>query len=221
MRLRWLPLWGRATVEGSCVLSVSFLRQLGALRPHTYYPGQSSWSVRGETVASIGWTIDTRSSPRLTLSYTYTPHGRSPEEVEEHFPLIQTWPHFGGLRWWVLCRCGRRAGQLCKPPGASRFRCRRCYRLAYQSQSETSEWRAYRRAQKLAKRLSPEWMKDMVPADLWDGTALPPKPKWMRWRTYETRARNYRIHADRYRWGAMASLDRLLARVDGRRANKT
>jgi hypothetical protein len=211
---------GRATIEGSCVLRLSWLRRNGALNPSGIKTGFSSWSSRGETVASIGWTADMRDSPSLTLFYSYTSHGRSAEQVEDRFALIQTKPHFGGARWWILCRCGRRAAQLCKPPGANRFRCRLCYGLAYQSQSETSEWRAYRRVRKVGERLSPGWTKELVPADLWDYVHIPPKPKWMRWRTYEECAARYRTSASFYQRGAMATMNRLVGMADRQSTKK-
>ena len=41
--------------------------------------------------------------------------------------------HFGGTRFWFLCKCGKRAGVLYK--SANGFRCRKCLNLAYPSQN--------------------------------------------------------------------------------------
>ena len=62
------------------------------------------------------------------------------------------------------------------PLGARRFACRRAYRLAYVSQRGAAIDRAHRGKAKIKARLS----RDCDP-DEWE---LPPKPKWMRWRTY-------------------------------------
>ena len=203
---------GRPTVNGSCVLRLAWLRSNGGLRRDSAASGLTQWSSRGSMVASIGWRTDMADPPSLTLEYTYMPQGQEPESVRDSFRLAETRPHFGGVRWWVLCRCGRRVGQLCKPPGASRFRCRQCYRLVYECQREASEWRAYRQLEKIAKRLSPQWAKGLVPADVLDGFFLPPKPKWMRWRTYETLSRQSHRYASLQQIGAMKTLNRILNR---------
>jgi hypothetical protein len=69
---------GRPTVEESCVLRLAWLRRQGALA-RGYASGSSSWSVRGEIVATIGWRTDISGSPNLTLSYIFTPRDGSPE----------------------------------------------------------------------------------------------------------------------------------------------
>jgi hypothetical protein len=113
--------------------------------------------------------------PRLVLSYRVT-GGAQPEDVADEFPLVTTEPHYGGVRWWVLCLgCGRRVAKLYLPPGARRFRCRCCYRLAYQSQREAASDRWSRRARKLWRRIG---------ADVGESPRYPSKPKWMRERTY-------------------------------------
>jgi len=81
------------------------------------------------------------------------------------------------------------------PPGAHSFASRHAWRrqVAYASQFETWEGRALRMAQRLRTKLAgPDW------AGL-DGTD-PPKPKWMRWRTYNRimdRCDRYEEIADR------------------------
>ena len=57
--------------------------------------------------------------------------------VSERIPLDRTRPRYGGVRWWFRCpSCARRCAKLYLPPGAECFACRRCHRLAYQSQRE-------------------------------------------------------------------------------------
>jgi hypothetical protein len=64
------------------------------------------------------------------------------------------------------------------PPGATHFRCRQGWgrRVAYTSQFLDPDNRAHRGKAKIKARL----IGDCDP-DEWE---LPPKPKWMRWRTY-------------------------------------
>jgi hypothetical protein len=72
------------------------------------------------------------------------------------------------------------------PLGARRFASRRAYRLVYSSQRGTASDRARRGQAKIKARL----IGDCDP-DEWD---LPPKPRWMRWRTYQQFVDKY----DRY-----------------------
>jgi hypothetical protein len=75
------------------------------------------------------------------------------------------------------------------PNGAFTFASRQAYRLAYACQREPAHERALRRAFKLRAKLG---------ADGGIGEYIP-KPKWMRWRTFEQ---------------AMAHIDRVEAVVD-------
>jgi hypothetical protein len=88
--------------------------------------------------------------------------------------------HLDGRQWYFICpTTGRAVSVLWKPPGANMFRGRRAWgrQVAYVSQF-SSPYHRWRRAQsKIKARL----IGDLDPGE-WD---LPPKPKWMRWRTYE------------------------------------
>jgi hypothetical protein len=194
------------------LLRLTWLRRNGALRMNSLTSGASEWSRRGEPAGSLGWQVDASDSRCLTLDYAYTPAGGERASIVDRFRLTTTSPYLGGLRWWIECTCGRRVAQLCKPSGASRFRCRLCYRLAYESQRETREWRAYRRVRKIARRLSAEWAEPLVPADVLDGFFFPPKPTWMRWKTYNALAQATDRSALQQQTGMLAALERLMGR---------
>jgi hypothetical protein len=74
---------------------------------------------------------------------------------------------------------------LWKPNGASQFRSRQAWgrQVAYQSQFNDATNRAHGGQAKIKSRL----IADLDPNE-WD---LPPKPKWMRWKTYNR-------HVDRF-----------------------
>lgn len=74
----------------------------------------------------------------------------------------------------------RRAMVLWMPPGAHSFACRQRWgrQVAYNSQFLDRDNRAHRGKAKINSRLCSIGGFD---ADEWD---FPPKPKWMRWRTY-------------------------------------
>jgi hypothetical protein len=128
-----------------------------------------------------------------------------PHDIDELIYLVATRPRFGGLRWWFVCpRTHRRVLMLYLPLGARRFASRRAYRLVYASQRGTAVDRAHRGQAKIKARL----IGDRDP-DEWD---LPPKPKWMRWRTYQRYVDKYDHYEAVLDEGTFAALARLLRR---------
>ena len=97
----------------------------------------------------------------------------------------------------------RCASVLWKPPGSNRFCSRQAWgnrRVAYSSQFLDPDNRAHRRKAKIKARL----IADLDP-DEW---AFPPKPKWMRWRTYK----RYEQRFDRYESILGSGIEELVAR---------
>ena len=95
---------------------------------------------------------------------------------------LETVPrHFGGRQWYCVCpRTERRVSVLWKPPGSRSFASRQAWgrQVAYGSQFETPRGRALSAAQAIRCKLGG---KDYISID----DDMPPKPKWMRWNTYE------------------------------------
>lgn len=88
--------------------------------------------------------------------------------------------HFGGRQWFFVCPVRhRKTTVLWKPPGASRFCSRQTWgrQVAYHSQFQDYVGRAHLGKERIKSRL----IADLDP-DEWE---FPPKPKWMRWRTYQ------------------------------------
>ena len=97
--------------------------------------------------------------------------------------------HFGGWQCYFECpSTHRHCSVLWMPRGANRFCSRQTWngRVAYASQFADRDGRAHRGKERIKSRL----IADLNP-DEWD---LPPKPKWMRWRTYNTHVEKF----DRY-----------------------
>lgn len=94
--------------------------------------------------------------------------------------------HFGGRQWYFMCPVRNRvASVLWKPSGATRFCSRQTWRrqVAYQSQFNDGTGRAHAGQARVKARL----IGDLDPGE-WD---LPPKPKWMRWATYNRHAERF------------------------------
>lgn len=139
-------------------------------------PGRAfgwNWLRNGETVASLQIRTEAK---RVILNYRSRSHGGEWQSME--YPVYLKWTgcNLGGRRAWFICPargCGRRVAILYS---GTVFACRHCYRLAYDCQRETDQYRAFRRADKLRARLG--W-----PPGIAHGNG--PKPKGMHWHTFE------------------------------------
>jgi hypothetical protein len=106
-------------------------------------------------------------------------------ELDQRFDLVAVSRHLGGRQWYFKCPPTHRCSVLWMPPGATRFGGRHEWgrQVAYRSQFFTAVDRAHRGKAKVKAQL----IGDCDP-DEWE---LPPKPKWMRWRTYEALERKF------------------------------
>ena len=110
----------------------------------------------------------------VRLVYRRRDRGDSWEDVREFVPFVETSTAFGGRRQWFQClSCGNKCRILY---GGGNFRCRRCYRLKYETQYEPAFGRAATRALKIRNRLGAK-------GGLED--PFPEKPKGMHWKTYD------------------------------------
>ena len=121
-------------------------------------------------------------------------------------PYVVTSTMFGGHRNWFECPGCRRPCRVLY--GTNRLRCRRCRRLRYASQSEAPPWRAQRRAQNIRRRLGERGNSLDAP--------FPPKPRRMRWKTYERLRAEEEALQQRWLAGAVAILDQLDSRLKRR-----
>ncbi|MGE3907139.1 MAG: hypothetical protein AB7F36_14385 [Reyranellaceae bacterium] len=159
----------------------------GMLRPG--YSGGWKWSRNGQQIASIQMRAE---SDRVVLTYRHR-RGEGEWENEEYPVFIDRTPcRLGGSRPWFVCPargCGRRVAILY---GGSIFACRRCHQLAYESTREDGSDRAARRADWIRERLGWE-------AGILNGEG--PKPKWMRWRTFDRLVARHRADVNRSMYG--------------------
>jgi hypothetical protein len=126
---RWNGHSKRPTLEQGRTLDLGEMARKGCFRP--WYRGRVGWSDGGDETASLGFRVVPEGGGLvLALSYRVV---RTGEDVEVRVPLETTRPHFGGVRWWGRCPCGRRVAKLHLAPGAVRFACRHCHGLTYAS----------------------------------------------------------------------------------------
>ena len=172
---RWDSHRTRPDTGSLLTLDASMLHTKGALAP-----GAIAWHEwtdhRGEAIGSIQSLMSRdRDAPSLTLVYRVREHGGNWHDIREHIWLEATPCHYGGERLWLTCpSCHSRRRVLYCLGG--RFRCRQCHNLAYSSTREDAHDRSIRRTRKLRKRLAAS------PSNIF---TVPPKPRGMRWDTYE------------------------------------
>lgn len=185
-------MFGDATCESSHRIEISYLRHRRLLTPGRRTT--LSWNCGGRPTGSVGLTATEHG---LRLRYQFTNDNGELQVVDEHIPFARSPTNFGGARLWLTClRCRRRVGVLY---GGRHFRCRVCHGLRYQSQQQPYWQRAIEQADKLRRRVGG--------ADgAFDGDDFPPKPKWMRWPTYNRLEARYTNLMNGWAAGALARL---------------
>jgi hypothetical protein len=198
---------GRVLVENAIRLNVDTLLSRCGIRRGGAARGKYSFDFYDQELSiDFECRINDPGESWLRLRYRICDYWTGePHDIDELIYLVASQPPFGGKRWWFVCpRTHRRVRMLHLPLGARRFASRGAYRLVYASQRGTAVDRAHWGQAKIKARL----VGDRDPSE-WD---LPPKPKWMRWRTYQRYVDKY----DRYEAvldeGTIALVARLMRR---------
>jgi hypothetical protein len=164
----------RVRLEDGLKLDLNRLIRQGSVRPGARTgPLCIQWKRDGKVLAQVWITANMESNSHGWF-------GLQLGDVQQTI-LLRTMPrHFGGRQWFFVCpRAYRSVSILWKPSGAKEFASRQSWgrRVAYASQFQTPLDRACRGNAKIKARLiaSPD-------PDAYD---FPPKPKWMRSRTYQ------------------------------------
>jgi len=128
--------------------------------------------------------------------------------IDQRIMLVARPRHFGGVQWYFVCPIiNRRASVLWMLPGARQFFSRHAWgwrKVAYRSQFLAVHDRGYAGQAKIKARLIGE--RD---PEEWH---LPPKPKWMRWRTYNQLVERFDAYEDMTYPDDLASVIKLLRR---------
>ena len=183
---------GKRTTTDMRALVVRKVQREGGLEPGETFG--CTWRRGGGIIASVDLKAETDC---VILDYGRKVDG---EWQAKRYAVEIAWTacHYGGQRAWWLCPgagCERRVAVLY---GANALACRHCHDLAYKSQRQTSDDRAYKRANKLRARLG--WSPGVI-----HGPGG--KPKGMHWRTF------WRLHA-RYDASVIQALGGQNAKLD-------
>lgn len=112
-------------------------------------------------------------------------------DFNERIILVARPRHFGGRQWYFMCPAmNRPVSVLWRPPGARQFCSRQAWGRQVAYRSQFNDWT--NRAHLGKARVKAQLIADLDP-DEWD---LPPKPKWMRWRTYNRHVGRYDAYED-------------------------
>jgi hypothetical protein len=172
----------RVCLESGLKLDLNRLMRQGVVRRGVSSgPFIMHWtnSYTGELTANAFLTADMRWDHEGTLHIRMA-------DMEQTIILTPRRRGFGGHQWYFMCPCEDRCcSVLWRPPGGKQFRCRQGWGrgVAYSSQFLGRVNRAHRGQSKIKARLEAD-----CDLEVWD---LPPKPKWMRWSTYDRYAEKF------------------------------
>ena len=163
----------RVCLEAGLKLELYKLMRRGCVVPGAWTSFRMRWweNYTGEEIAIAECTVCMRAHEgtfRIVM-----------DDTDETIILTPRSRRFGGHQWYFVCPVENRCcSVLWRPPGAKQFRCRQGWgrRVAYSSQFLDPDNRAHRGKAKIKAKL----IADLDPEE-WE---LPPKPKWMRWSTY-------------------------------------
>ena len=177
----------RACLEQGLKLEINKLARLGFVRSGAKSgPNRIQWSqtYTGDAIASGLITADMEGRDEGWVRIQIG-------NLDQWIALAVQHRHFGGCQWYFKCpHTHRYCSVLWRPPGATRFCSRQTWRrqVAYASQFAAPVDRAHRGQAKIKSRLigkhdPDEWV-------------LPPKPKWMRWNTYNRYVQRFDAYED-------------------------
>jgi hypothetical protein len=194
----------RVCLQDGLKLDLNRLIRQGTVRPGARsgpYIIQWTNNYTGEVVASGQITSNLCDRDKGWLRF-------EADGFDQIIILIAQPRHFGGAQWYFVCPVmNRRASVLWMPPGADRFCSRQTWgrrRVAYRSQFLGPDDRAHHGQAKIKSRL----IADCDPGE-WD---LPPKPKWMRGRTYNRYVQRYDRYEDILEQGIIPLMAKFLGR---------
>jgi hypothetical protein len=193
----------RVCLEEGLRLNLTWLARRGFLRPGLISgPKFINWthSYTGEEIASGEITALMQAGHNGWLHIKIG-------NFEQSINVVSQPRHFGGRQLYFECpSTHRRCLVLWMPPGAERFCSRHTWgrQVAYASQFTDGDGGAHLGKERIKSRL----IADLDPAE-WD---LPPKPKWMRWRTYNRHVERFDAYEAILDYGCIKLAAKLLAK---------
>ncbi len=175
-------------------IAIKDIRHSSGLEPGA--KGQAWQSVRGVLGSFVLFKVK---KDRVLFEYIHQSPEKEDQLVVETIWLAHTPCNFGGKRAWFSCpQCCKRVGVLFRVD--RRFRCRKCHKLSYQTQSWGEIDRAGHKSRKIRIKLGGS-------GGL--GDTFPPKPVGMHLKTYFTLMQKA-VNTERKFWTLLGEkIDRL------------
>ena len=191
----------RCRLQSGFKLDINRLVRQGAIKPGAYRS------------CSLKWTNSY--TEEETAKGTITAEMKGPDDgwfriqikgLSQHIRLVARPRHYGGRQWYFICPyMNRRVSVLWMPSGAREFACRQRWgrAVAYNSQCSDRVNRAHQGQARIKSTLCSIGGFD---PDEWE---FPPKPKWMRWKTYKRAEEQFDRYEEVVNGGLMAALIKL------------
>jgi hypothetical protein len=161
---RWAWQSTRPVIEDGLTITVHPLAKKGT------HASLIWWSRGGEVFSWINYEVATYEGLDGVLTLRFKVNG---ESITQRISLTSRPCRFGGRRWFAICpRTGRLVTKL-HTCGGAHFLSRQARGAAYASQNACPLDRLMRRRDKVLRKLKS------------DDVEYQPKPKGMRWRTYD------------------------------------
>ena len=199
----------RARLESGLKLDLNSLAREGLIRPGASSSSRIKWTNSyGEETASGFITTEATGPDDLWFpneAWCRIQVG----SLHQRIILVSRPRHFGGRQWYFKCpRTSRPVSVLWKPTSARDFACRQRWgrQVAYASQFSTPVDRAHRGLARIKSLLCSIGGFD---PDDWE---FPPKPKWMRWNTYNQAKEKF----DRHQAALNMGMGKWVAKFNGR-----
>ena len=193
----------RVRLENGLKLDLNRLARRGFIEPGGYRGSGIRWTdnYTCEEIAA-GFIV-------ADMSASEGPHGWLRIQLgglDQRIHLVAYPRHYGGQQWYFICpHMNCRVSVLWMPPGANAFASRQRWgrQVAYASQFCDRINRAHRGKARINARLCS--IGGFDPED-WD---FAPKPKWMRWHTYNRAEAKFDRYEEILNDGTAAFLSRL------------
>ena len=167
---QWPRLNRKATVDGLKKIDIRYLSRHRLLK--SGYFGTLSWRRGDESVGKVWFIVH---DDHLVIKYRIRSNVWQWHDVEQKIRFGSTPCNYGGARQWFLCpHCGKRVAVLYG--AGTRFLCRHCNNLSYESRNEDFADRMRRKARKIRGRLG-------ASGDLFEPVLF--KPKGMHQKTFD------------------------------------
>jgi hypothetical protein len=178
-----IPLQAGLQLNVNRLISEGFIRPGKVIKPSIFYWWDDEGNVRASALIEADLANPSANDARFGTMRIHA------DQIDQTIRLVSCPRHFGGRQWYFVCPAQNRYVSVLWFIGKL-FDGRKAFgkQVAYASQFYLPETRAQHMKNKLCDRIG-----EPDASEEWD---VPPKPKWMRWRTYERLSKRFEKYRD-------------------------